>query len=129
VRGLWAATPCDVDHSPMLARLRTSVGSTADVYWYRAWLWAMRYRQRGIIGEGDWAVMADEIRWPDGPGELRREFEAAGIVAPGGEMAGWRVYNGWILAKYEVDRKRHRNKVKAGRASGAARRRRRSGGG
>jgi hypothetical protein len=123
VRGLWFAVPCDADGAPEVSRLRTEAGGCADAYYYRALSWVMRYRQSGRIADDDWRALAEQIRWPDGEESLRDLFVRVGIVDKDGGVFSWQQYNGWILRKYAVDRKRQAQRRRAGRASAAARRR------
>jgi len=122
-RGLWAALPCDVHYSEPMARVRRMYSPTADVYYYRAIAWCKAYEVKSGEMFGRWEGFAAWAQWPDSPEGLEHLFTASGLVVGAKqELFWWYRFNGWILAKYDRDAKRQRDRRRAGKASAKARR-------
>jgi hypothetical protein len=119
---VWFAVDCGADQSPPLARIRQTMGETADSYFYRATSFCKLYRGTGFLADC-WPDVAAFVRWPKDWQDMRETFMELGLVSgANAELYNWHDTNGWLVQKAIKERARSARNRRAAKI-GAARRR------
>jgi hypothetical protein len=103
----WIAVDVALPFDPRVRALGRAVGTElADGWVVRVMGWLKQHARDGQVG-GYSADIADAIRWPYAV-DLAQAFSDAGLLDARGVLLGWTELNGWLVARAEKDRKRHR---------------------